>query len=120
MGNLKLTPKKCFFLRDEVTYVGVTLTGEGVKINDERVEAITRLKPPTNRAELQSVMGIFNYSKKFVKRYSDIASPLYALLRKNRSFDWSEECGLAFERLKEAMVTAPVDEKYASSIIYKI
>lgn len=31
LGNLKLTPDKCHFLRDEVEYVGVTLTKEGVK-----------------------------------------------------------------------------------------
>ena len=107
-GGMKLTPKKCHFLREEVVYTGVTLTSEGVKINEDRIEAITKLQPPKNKPELQSVMGIFNYSKKFVKGYSDIARPLYRLLRKSNSFEWSDECRRAFDRLKMAMVTAPV------------
>ena len=107
-GGMKLTPKKCHFLREEVVYTGITLTSEGVKMNNDRVEAITKLQRPINKPELQSVMGIFNYSKKFVKGYSDIARPLYRLLRKSATFDWSKECQNAFDRLKEAMVTAPV------------
>ena len=107
-GNLKLTPKKCHFMREEVTYVGVTLTKDGIKINDERVEAIKVLKPPINAHEVQSVLGIFNYSKQFIKNYSKISKPLYHLIRKNSKFIWTEECARAFEELKNAMITAPV------------
>ncbi|MCP4457337.1 MAG: RNA-directed DNA polymerase, partial [Cytophagales bacterium] len=82
-GNLKLTPKKCQFLREEVTYVGVTLTRDGLKINDERIECIKKLEPPKNKGELQSVLGVFNFSKRFIKSYSKLAKPLYSLLRKN-------------------------------------
>ena len=108
LGNLKLTPRKCHFLREEVEYVGITLTKDGVKMNDSRIQHIKDLKPPTNKAELQSVLGMLNYSKKFCRRYSEIARPLYALLRKKSHFAWSQECEDSFQKLKESLITSPV------------
>jgi hypothetical protein len=109
-GGMTLSPKKCQFLKEEVEYLGVTLTKEGIRINQGRVEKILQLKPPTNKGELQSVLGIFNFSKRFIKSYSDIARPLYNLLRKNRAWEWTGtgECETAFQSLKNALVTAPV------------
>ena len=107
-GNLKLTPRKCHFLREEVEYVGITLTKDGVKMNDSRIQHIKDLKPPTNRAELQSVLGMLNYSKKFCRGYSDIARPLYALLRKKAQFVWTPECEESFQKLRESLITSPV------------
>ena len=108
LGNLKLTPRKCRFLREEVEYVGITLTKEGVRMNDSRIEHIKKLEPPSNRAELQSVLGMLNYSKKFCKGYSEIARPLYALLRKNKVFEWTEDCQIAFQRLRDMLISSPV------------
>ena len=108
LGNLKLTPRKCRFLREEVEYVGITLTKEGVRMNDSRIEHIKKLEPPCNRAELQSVLGMLNYSKKFCKGYSEIARPLYALLRKNKVFEWTEDCQTAFQRLRDMLISSPV------------
>ena len=107
-ANLKVTPRKTFFLRDEIKYVGVTLTKEGLKINDERIDAIKKLQPPRNLKELQSVMGTFNYSKKWIKNYSHMAKPLYSLMRKNKKFEWSQACEDSFYKLIESMTTAPV------------
>ena len=107
-ANLKLTPRKCFFLRNEVSYVGVTLTKDGIKINDERIEAIKRLQAPTNKSELMSVLGVFCYNKKWIKDWAILSRCLYLLLRKNRKFEWNNEHQKAFDSLKQSMVTAPV------------
>lgn len=72
------------------------------------MDHIKKLEPPKNRAELQSVLGLLNYSKKFCRKYSDTAKPLYALLRKNRTFEWTSQCESAFRTLKNSLVTAPV------------
>ena len=43
-----------------------------------------------------------------VKQFATIADPLHRLLKKDAEFSWTDDCELAFEKLKEALVTAPV------------
>ena len=106
-ANLKLSPKKCHLLTDEVSYVGITLTKDGVRINEQRSEAIQRLEAPRNLGELQSVMGTFVYNKRFIRGFSDLAAPLYPLLRRDKRWNWTPECQEAFEALKHAICNAP-------------
>ncbi|GKE44054.1 reverse transcriptase [Tanacetum coccineum] len=44
---------------------------------------------------------------RFIKSYASISRPLTLLLKKN-GFKWNEEAHIAFEQLKQAMITAPV------------
>ena len=37
--------------------------------------------------------------------YADIARPLFALLV---VFEWTDECEVAYEKLKQALVSAPI------------
>ena len=102
-ANLKLTPGKCHFLKKEVKFVGLTLSDKGVRINDERIKALSALQPPTTVKEVQKVLGFFGYNRKFIKGYAEITKPIYDLLNKGRKFYWSEECEESFERLKAAV-----------------
>ena len=44
--GIKLSPAKSNFLRKEVKFVGITLSGERLRITDERVKALSELKAP--------------------------------------------------------------------------
>ena len=72
------------------------------------VDAIVKLNAPTSLKELRKVLGGAGYYRKFVPRYADIIEPLNALLRSDTSFYWSKECQLAFEKLKQELVSANV------------
>ncbi|PIK61119.1 Retrovirus-related Pol polyprotein from transposon [Apostichopus japonicus] len=48
------------------------------------------------------------YYRKFVKGFADIAKPLHKLTEKETKFAWSEECEGAFQKLKTALITAPI------------
>ena len=50
-------------------------------------------------------MGHCGYYCRFIYMYAEIARPLYALLVK---FIWREECEESFEKLKQALITAPI------------
>ena len=49
-----------------------------------------------------------NYYAKFVRAYANTAAPLYALLRKDVTWEWSDAQQRAFESLKHALCEAPV------------
>ena len=106
-ANLKLTPSKTELMRTEVRYVGITLSPEGIRINDDRIEAIKKLQPPRSVKETQKVLGFLGYNRKFVKGYSELSKPLYALLQKGKRFDFTPECMKSFESLKTAISNSP-------------
>ena len=48
------------------------------------------------------------YYNKFIKVYARIAIPLYDLLRKKKKWKWKDRQQQAFEKLRKALVTAPI------------
>ena len=53
-----------------------------------------------------SFLGLASYYWHFVPQFSAIASPLFALTRKDASFEWSPQCEQGFCKLKKQMSTA--------------
>ncbi|XP_057757656.1 uncharacterized mitochondrial protein AtMg00860-like [Arachis stenosperma] len=58
--------------------------------------------------EIRSFLGLANYYKRFIERFSQIALPLTKLTRKEVLFVWTKECEEIFETLKERLMTTPV------------
>ena len=52
-----------------------------VKMNPKKVEAITNFPYPTNLRELRSLLGLFNFYRRFIKGFAEIAKPLTNMLR---------------------------------------
>ena len=53
-------------------------------------------------------MGLAGYYRRFVKDFGKIAQPLTNCLKARGGFHWNRDADIAFERLKRALVTAPV------------
>ena len=102
VANMRLSPAKCHFLKEQVTFCGVTINEDGIQINEERVKALTEIKPPSNRKSLQSLLGFFGYNRKWIPNYAALTKPMFHLLKKGTAFSWSPECQRNLEKLKEA------------------
>ena len=63
---------------------------------------------PTCVSEFRSFVGDYVILQEVSPDFADIASPLTNLTKKNQKFVWTDKCQSAFERLKEALVSAPV------------
>ena len=107
-ANLKLKPSKCSLFQDECTFLGHTVAREGTTCEKSKVEAVASWPVPTCVSEVRSFLGTASYYRKYIQGFADIASPLTNLTKKNQKFVWTEKCQNAFERLKEALVSAPV------------
>ena len=49
-----------------------------------------------------------NFYRRFVKGFATIAKPMTDLTKKDRDFTWSNEEEAAFQKLKEALTSAPI------------
>ena len=107
-ANLKLKISKCQFFANEVKFLGYRVTKNGMKLNDDRVKAIVDMPHPTNKKQLQSLLGVCNYYRMFVKGFAQIAEPLYSLLRKNAPYKWGQAQATAVEQLKTSLCNAPI------------
>ena len=111
-SNLRLNKNKCEFRKTRLTFVGHTLTSEGVEPDDEKVRAVREMKKPENVKELMTFLGFVNYLGKFIQNLSDKSAPLRKLLEKDTEWHWDNEQEKAFEKLKKAVIEAPVLKYY--------
>ena len=107
-ANLKLGAAKCHLARKEVGFLGYKVTPEGLEPEPKLMEAISRLTPPTSVTEVRSFLGFVGYYRRFIRRFSDKAAPLNALLHKNQVWSWTPQCQEAFELLKGEISQKPV------------
>ncbi|KAH9697420.1 Endonuclease [Citrus sinensis] len=107
-NELFLKLEKCSFAQQEVEFLGHKIAGGKIMMKNAKVKAILDWEPPSKVPELRSFLGLVNYYRHFIKGYSAKAAPLTDMLKKNRTWHWSEECQRAFEELKKAISEEPV------------
>ena len=107
-AGLKLNPKKCKFVCEEVEYLGHLVTPSGLKPNDRNLDAVKHFPTPTTIKQLRQFLGLTSHYRRFVMNYAKIAHPLYALTKKGAIFHWTANCEVAFESLRSWLLAAPV------------
>ena len=109
--NLKVSHKKCQFMRHELKFLGWIVGRNGISIPPENTIAVRGRRPPTCTQEMESFLGYINYHRSHIKNFAEIASPLYELTgQKARKipFNWTVTHKRVFEKLIGKMTTAPV------------
>ena len=107
-ADLKLTKRKCCFLKAHVQYLGHYISGAGLEPVPEKLESLKKMPPLTDVTGIWTFLGFVGYYRKFIPCYSDIARPLMNLTRKDEVFEWTPACKGAFEMLKEALLDEPI------------
>lgn len=84
--NLELSLDKCSFLFTSTVYLGYANDENEIRPTQDSVEAIINYLVPRNQKEMYRFLGLASYFRKFVKDFSVIAKPLYALIEKDAVF----------------------------------
>ena len=113
--NLTLNFEKCKFLKKNLEFFGLVFTEQGVALDPKKVEAFAKTQPPTTVSEVPSLLGMANYSSKFIKDYATITEPLRELTRKNTRFTWAHKHQTAYDKLKHALLNSPVMNHFDTS-----
>jgi exodeoxyribonuclease III len=113
LGSAGLTLKlsKTHLNYERVKFLGHILTVEGRLPDPEAVEAIREWANPTTTKEVRSFLGSTLYYREYIHGYSDMAMPLYDLIKKGVvvSAVWQDDLhGVACQRIKDALTSKPV------------
>jgi hypothetical protein len=112
-----LKAAKCEFEKWQVEYLGLILDGNTIKPDPVKVNGLKAwLRTLKTVSEVRSTLGLLNYHRTFIPRFSHIIKPLTQLLKKNVKFVWTEICTKALNRIiniltTELVLTHPNPEK---------
>ncbi|KEP45877.1 putative Transposon Tf2-1 polyprotein [Rhizoctonia solani 123E] len=99
---------KCFFHRQELSYLGIRVLVDGFLLDPIKIQAVQEWPAPTNRKELQSFLGLAKFLHRFAKDFSKIAQPLNNLISPSADWKWNNCEQESFEELKRVITEAPV------------
>ena len=114
-AGMKLRPTKCFFMLQEVEYLGHKISAKGLEPTQEKVQAIIDAPAPRNVSQLKSFLGMLNYYGKFLPNLSTCLAPLYSLLQKRSHWSWGPKQHKAFEEAKNLLTSSSMLTHYDPS-----
>ncbi len=107
----KLSLKKCQFLMKQVDFVGSTVSGDGVSIQQSKLEAVHKLEIPQTVAQVKSLLGFTSFLWTHVPYYCDVSAPIQDFLTMpnvttNMKLDglWTDEHDRSFALLKDLLL----------------
>ena len=113
-AGLKLKPSKCEFLKSKITYLGHIVSVAGIETDPRKIEAVKDWTVPKTVTDICSFLGFINHYRRFIQGYAKVARPLNTLIsgdnanRKKALVNWTPECQLAFDQLKDLCTSTPI------------
>ena len=106
--DLILNWEKCHFMVQEGIVLGHLVSPRGLEVDKAKLEVIMQMPEPTSVKGIRSFLGHAGFYRRFIRDFSKITKPLCNLLHVDQAFEFTSECKVAFEKIKNALVTAPI------------
>ncbi|CAN6723345.1 unnamed protein product [Malus baccata var. baccata] len=108
--KLKMNPKKCAFGVRAGNFLGFLVHQRGMEVDKNKSRAILESLPPTNKVQLQRLLGKINFLRRFIANLAGKIQPLTPLLRlkDKENFEWGPTHQQAFDSIKAYLTFPPV------------
>ena len=109
--GLKMNLDKCKLFAKSVTYLGHTLTPDGVTPSIDNIKAVRDFPEPTTIRQIREWCGLCNYFRPHIHQFAKLAGQMTALLRKDSQYKAGKLPPIAqaaFLALKEQLCSAPL------------
>ena len=95
--NLKI--KKCEFGVKETNFLGHVMTGDTIRMQEEKIQVILKWPTPRNLKDLERFKGMVGYYRQYIGHFTDIMRKINEKLRR-KEFSWNEEDEKIFQDVK--------------------
>ena len=106
-AGLKLKPSKCSLAQTSVKYLGHLFSAAGVVPDPAKIAAVSTWPAPTTVTQVRQFLGFVTYCRRFIQDFAKIATPLYAITKKQATFSWSPDAAKAFRKLIDCLTSHP-------------
>ncbi|XP_070017940.1 uncharacterized mitochondrial protein AtMg00860-like [Nicotiana sylvestris] len=96
------------FRLNSVTSLGHIISGEGILVDTQKIEAVKTWPKPTTPTKVRSFLGLAGYYRRFVEGFPSLSAPLTKLTQKGAKFQWIDAFERSFHALKDMLTSAPV------------
>lgn len=108
-AGLTINLQKSKFCQKKIKYLGYVLSEEGLSMDVSKIQPVLDYPAPKTVKDIRRLLGLAGFYQKFLPNYSEITTPITNLLRKGmKKFQWTEEADAALQKLKTALVSAPI------------
>ena len=93
---------KCEMFKTEVEFLGHRVGRNGIRMMEDKVQAVRDWPTPTNVSHVRSFLGTAGYYHKFIRDFSKLAMPLTHLTKNDVKFEWGPSQQAAFVAIKQS------------------
>ena len=102
-AGLTANLEKCEFGKNKMEFFGLVFSDKGVSPDPKKVADLHDAKEPQNQSEVRSLLGMAQFSARFINNFATLTEPLRDLTKQTSEWRWCEKEASAFQRVKDSL-----------------